>query len=175
MAWLMEMQAEALADDTRAAERRTLHLGVEALAPAGKSIAATVMDMSKTGLLLQTKCTLPLGSALEVNLPEAGTTEAEVVWASGDFLGCRFISPVSQAAVSAALLRTDPSAAQTRKVITSGDELLLSDMASADWDAEFAEPATRLSPVIKVSIIAVSSLLLWTGVIGTVRLLAQII
>ena len=116
-----------------------------------------------------------MGSALEVNLPEAGTTEAEVVWASGDFLGCRFINPVSQAAVSAALLRTDPSAAQTRKVITSGDELLLSDMASADWDAEFAEPATRLSPVIKVSIIAVSSLLLWTGVIGTVRLLAQII
>ena len=64
-----------------------------------------IHDMSHTGLLLETTALLTERQALDVELPEVGIVQANVVWRSSRFVGCRFATPVSQAAVSAALLR----------------------------------------------------------------------
>jgi transcriptional regulator with XRE-family HTH domain len=67
-----------------------------------------VHDLSETGLLLQTSGQLSVGERIEVVLPHAGATEANVVWASNEFFGCRFEKRISRAALSAAQLLSGP-------------------------------------------------------------------
>lgn len=64
-----------------------------------------IHDISNTGLLLETTALLTERQTFDVDLPEAGIVQASVVWRSSRFVGCRFTKPVSQAAISAALLR----------------------------------------------------------------------
>lgn len=64
-----------------------------------------IHDISHTGLLLETTALLAERQTIDVDLPEAGIVQANVVWRSSRFVGCRFTKPVSQAAISAALLR----------------------------------------------------------------------
>jgi hypothetical protein len=45
-----------------------------------------------------------------VELPEVGIVRADVIWSRNRFAGCSFEAPISAAAVSAALLRSDPKA-----------------------------------------------------------------
>ncbi len=92
--------------DRRRAPRRTLRLeaaGGSSSNPNGKVL---IHDLSLTGLLIETASSLPVGSKLQVELPEAGAVGAEVVWNTGRFYGCRFTKGISKAALSAALLRT---------------------------------------------------------------------
>ena len=65
-----------------------------------------VHNASATGLLVESRVALEIGEELEVDLPEAGTTLARVVWASGELYGCKFDKPVSTATLSAAELRS---------------------------------------------------------------------
>lgn len=67
--------------------------------------------MSQTGLLLQTSLKLTAGETLQINLPHAGFQAADVIWASGEFVGCRFAEPLSSATLSAAQLRSQPAGA----------------------------------------------------------------
>lgn len=48
---------------------------------------------------------------MQINLPHSGFHAVEVVWASGEFVGCRFAEPVSTATLSAAQLRSQPAGA----------------------------------------------------------------
>jgi hypothetical protein len=65
-------------------------------------------------MLLECKTPLRQGEHLDLLIPEAGAAEAEIVWTSGHFFGCKFRVPLSTAAVSAASLRSpDPNAAAT--------------------------------------------------------------
>ena len=91
--------------DNRRALRRTLRLEVPARSD-GEARAAVINDLSETGLQIETTADLEVGEALQVDLPHAGLTEALVVWKRGPLFGCEFVSPVSKAAVSAALLRS---------------------------------------------------------------------
>src|SRR3546814_9635109 len=50
---------------------------------------------------------LEVGDELLVDLPEAGEVTAVVAWNSGRLFGCRFEREISQAALSAAQLRSD--------------------------------------------------------------------
>jgi transcriptional regulator with XRE-family HTH domain len=109
--------------DRRAAPRRELHLRLTSIAGQRTAANVTVLDLSQAGLLLQTSTRLTAGETVQINLPHAGFQAAEVVWISGAFVGCRFERPISSAAVSAAQLRSEPSAAVrsvSRAAIESG-------------------------------------------------------
>ncbi|MBO0749863.1 MAG: helix-turn-helix domain-containing protein [Porphyrobacter sp.] len=97
--------------DRRAAPRRELHLRLTSLTGRRATANVLVLDLSQTGLLLQTSTRLTPGETLQINLPHAGFRAAEVVWTSGEFVGCRFAEPISSAAISAAQLRSEASGA----------------------------------------------------------------
>lgn len=96
-------------DDQRGmprAERRTLHLEAAGELPSGTATRVLIHNVSETGLLLESRVSLDEGESIEVDLPEAGPTRAEIVWASGRLYGCRFTESVSPAVLSAARLRS---------------------------------------------------------------------
>jgi hypothetical protein len=97
----------APSDERRGRGRRTLRLQLPAAAGTGAR-PALVYNLSERGLLLESDASLRPGDLLVVELPEAGATAAEVMWVRDGFAGCQFASPLSAAAVSAALLRADP-------------------------------------------------------------------
>lgn len=107
----MALHAELISysdpEERRSSGRRTLRLQLPAVAETGAS-PALVYNLSERGLLLETAAELQPGDLLVVDLPEAGATPAEVIWAREGFAGCKFARPLSAAAVSAALLRADP-------------------------------------------------------------------
>lgn len=94
--------------DDRGAQRRTLRLGVTARLGVSGTQPATVRNLSTTGLLIESETILAEGETIVIDLPEAGPVDAEVVWSDGPLFGCRFASPISTAAVSAAQLRGEP-------------------------------------------------------------------
>ena len=101
---LAEIQSSPEPRDGRRVARRPVRLEVETVSP-NASANALIHNLSRTGLLIETTATLNVGDALEVNLPEAGPTAAKVIWSRGEFCGCEFALPVSNGAVSAAMLR----------------------------------------------------------------------
>ena len=90
-------------DDRRRYLRRGLRLGSAA---GGEPV--TVHDLSLTGALLETSVPMLVGAIFEIQMPHAGGVEATVIWNSGEFYGCQFELPISPAALSAALLQSDP-------------------------------------------------------------------
>lgn len=103
------MAIEALFEemDDREAARRTLRLGINARLGGKPAMAATVANISTTGMLIETDVALAEGEAIVVELPEAGERTATVVWSDSPVHGCRFDRPLSPAEVSAAQLRGD--------------------------------------------------------------------
>ena len=97
--------------DGRSATRRTLRLHVPASASGGAN-QALVHNISEHGLLVECAMVLKVGDELVVELPEAGAMGAEVAWFRDGFVGCRFKAPISQAAISAGLLKSSPEGLQ---------------------------------------------------------------
>src|SRR5439155_11963875 len=93
------------AADRRRSVRRALRLGAGA-----RGELATIHDLSLTGALLETSVPMLVGATFEVELPQAGTVEASVMWNSGEFYGCQFALPISPAVLSAALLQAEAPA-----------------------------------------------------------------
>lgn len=89
----------------RRAPRRTLRLDVSNDPHSQDSVRVLIRNLSERGLLVETNAQLTAGELITVNLPQVGATSSRVVWNDGDFYGCEFLSPVTKAAVSAALLR----------------------------------------------------------------------
>ena len=89
--------------DPRRATRREFRCFVEARG-AGGELRATIENLSRTGMLIDTPVSLRDGETITIELPNAGPIAAQVVWTYGTFAGCEFPSPLSQGAVSAALL-----------------------------------------------------------------------
>ena len=91
--------------EKRTAARRSLQLDVPAHS-LSRAVQAVIHNLSVSGLLLEGTAHLQVGETLEIDLPNAGPTPALVKWMRGDFAGCEFVAPVSQAAISAALLKS---------------------------------------------------------------------
>ena len=154
--------AASRAVNRRTSPRRTLRLE-STLVLEGESV--TIHDISNTGLLLETSASLAEGQRLDVDLPEIGLAKATVVWASARFFGCRFTSPVSKAAVSAALLRSPVARA---------------DQASGEraWEtlgAQLADPRPAADPgelsfAVKMRVILGASLALWAIILWALGL-----
>ena len=88
------------------AARRTLHLEARSATSAGEATDVVVHNISIGGLLLESPVALEPGESIALDLPEAGTVRASVVWTSGDLIGCRFDEPLPAAALAAAELRS---------------------------------------------------------------------
>lgn len=72
----------------------------------GEQANVTVHNISESGLLIETGVDLAVGERFRIALPEAGTVEAGVIWASGSLRGCRFAIPIERSVLSASLLRS---------------------------------------------------------------------
>ncbi len=92
------------APDRRRSARRALRLGAAA---GGNGELATLLDLSLTGVLLETSVPMLVGATFEVELPSVGAVEASVIWSSGEYYGCQFALPISPATLSAALLQAE--------------------------------------------------------------------
>ncbi|GGD83151.1 PilZ domain-containing protein [Croceicoccus mobilis] len=88
--------------NSRSRPRRSVRVAVQALSNAGEP--AVIRNLSQSGLLLETRASLKVGDTFEVDLPIAGDCSAEIVWSEVNRHGCRFLIPISSAAVSAAQL-----------------------------------------------------------------------
>jgi hypothetical protein len=109
----MTMQAHfeepaEIGDERRRSARRALRLDTGSDTAGQGASHVTIHDLSLTGVLIETSTPLRSGETFEVDLPQAGSVEASVVWTSGEFYGCAFRDPISTAALSAALLRSPP-------------------------------------------------------------------
>jgi transcriptional regulator with XRE-family HTH domain len=89
--------------------RRTMQLVAPGRTARGQAAEVRIHDLSTGGLLVETDADLTVGETFEVVLPRTGAREAEVVWKSGSFSGCRFLQPVPPGAVSAAMLQSAPA------------------------------------------------------------------
>jgi hypothetical protein len=94
--------------ERRARNRRTLRLAATASLTESRESAATIHDLSESGMLLETSAQLGPGEQFQIFLPLAGPVDTVVVWNSGNFYGCQFGDAVPTAAVSAALLKSVP-------------------------------------------------------------------
>jgi hypothetical protein len=107
MAWVGAVTTQTQTDEERYAHRHHLSLTVR-VSNGGSASRVVVHNLSATGLLIEADLALEVGDEFDVELPEAQTTRAEVVWRSDDFCGCEFVTPLSSAIVSASRLRSLP-------------------------------------------------------------------
>ena len=105
MALVARITEEAGDRRGRGRARRTLSLHVPAVS-SGAAIEALIHNLSQYGLRVETAAELRVDEVISVELPEAGRVDAKIIWSSESSAGCRFLAPVSKAAVSAALLRS---------------------------------------------------------------------
>jgi hypothetical protein len=166
MAIAARLQQEQ-SQDRRGSRRRRLSLETSL---EGSGDEASVHDISSTGLLLETAAELAPFETLEINLPEAGTTHAVVIWNSGRYYGCEFKEQLSQAVVSAALLRALPGSARSlpAPIAGQGDELR-DDLDEYDQDAE--QDKAPLS--VRLRVILGSAVILWALIIAAATYVAR--
>ena len=96
-------EVSAPAGERRRSRRRELRLGV---GTAGEAV--TILNISMTGMLIESSSPMLVGSRFTVALAYVGSIGAEVVWNRGEFYGCEFDRRISPALLSAALLQGSP-------------------------------------------------------------------
>jgi hypothetical protein len=115
----LEFAADAV--NRRRSARRTLRLSAQGSSSSGNT-EILIHDISTNGVLLKTPGNLAVGEILTIDIPEATDARAVVEWKVDKFFGCRFVNPISQAAVSGCLLKADPQSAPADKC-SMGDAL----------------------------------------------------
>ena len=73
---------------------------------------AIILNISETGLLLETLVKLEVGETLHVDIPEAPSSAIRIIWTEGLLAGCEFVRPVSTGTVSAAQLKASAGSGQ---------------------------------------------------------------
>lgn len=66
---------------------------------AGGNYPLTLVNLSTTGMLLNSPRPLRLGDQVQVDLPQIGMTTAKVMWNDTDEYGCQFVQPIPEAVV----------------------------------------------------------------------------
>lgn len=103
------LETRNAADNLRGSPRHRLHLAVAAARLTGRSVEVLVHNISEDGLLLETNAGLAVGETIGLLLPRQQEALARIVWSSGSLFGCRFETPLSRSALSAAQLQSAPS------------------------------------------------------------------
>ncbi len=163
-----QLEEIGLGTGSRGAVRRRLLLPANGARASGASAEVIVHNASSTGMLIESPTPLAEGEGIALDLPEAGTVTAHVIWSSGDFYGCHFDRPISAAALSAAELRSDATPAmpegsireslgarlarlrQSRRMSLAdvADALELSKPTVWAWEKGRARPADHRLPAI---------------------------
>jgi len=94
--------------EKRSTARKTLRLSAPGQQAGRQATNVLIRDLSAGGMLVESDTRLKVGEKISVELPHHGASDASIVWVSGRFYGCRFAKPLSSAAVSAALLKSQP-------------------------------------------------------------------
>jgi len=148
------------AADRRGWTRRSLSL-VSSLQATGGDV--TIHDVSATGLLIETSAELAILDDLEIELPQAGFTSAIVMWSSGRFYGCQFKERISQAAISAALLRSPPA---PHGDLETPFQLELAERAPIeDFEPESLSEDDKAPLGVRLRVILGSAIILWALII----------
>jgi hypothetical protein len=155
-----EILTEQVIGDERAAFRRTLRLGVSAYS-SGDVATALILNISETGLLIETVVKLAVGETLQVDIPEASASTVRVVWTEKLLVGCEFVNPVSTGVVSAAQLKSPIEAACSIYELPAADADFPDE--SEHWDPDEASIQTAI--VIVTSVIAVLALIIFLAAI----------
>jgi hypothetical protein len=100
LAKLTDIQSRS---ERRKALRRTLRL-VAPITYAEDADGVVILDLSSTGMMIETAIPLQVGDTIDVELPRTETQDALVVWQRKTYFGCKFVRPVPQVVVNAALL-----------------------------------------------------------------------
>ena len=100
---LAQISNSAEPSERRRAERRVISFGFDA-GRSQSSARILILDISRTGALLQTSADLGVGEIIDFDIPEAGLVKAVIVRRTADNFGVEFMTPVSSAVVSAVLL-----------------------------------------------------------------------
>jgi hypothetical protein len=160
---------QAAAGDRRFSPRHELRLGSSV---DGEPV--TIHDLSITGMLIETAANLHPFNALEMQLPEAGTTSAVVVWCSGRYFGCEFKEPLSRGAVSAARLRSSPAVA----IEVTQPQLPLNQVAETADERNDSQPHVpvseqKASVAVRLQVIFGSALILWALIIWVIAIIVE--
>jgi hypothetical protein len=123
--WLLaRLEADPGNAERRSSNRRKLFLETEGSGALERPAQVVIHDLSPEGFLMESTAAIAVGDRLEVAVPEVGSVEATAVWKSGRYCGCKFNRPLSTAAVSAAVLRSHPSAPEETPSETLSEALV---------------------------------------------------
>ena len=167
----------APADDRRSLPRRRLLFG-STLETTGEAVS--IHDLSSTGMLIETAADLAPFDGLAANLPEIGIVPAIIVWNSGRFFGCEFNEYLSQATISAALLRSRPAnsaelvapaSPAPQRMIPTAVEAPASQLVELDITAD----AEKAPLGVRLRVIFGSAIVLWVLFIWGIGSLIKLI
>lgn len=153
--------------DRRSLPRSGMSLGVT-LHRVGEQqiIPAAIANLSASGFLAEIPAGESLPEHFEVDLPNAGRRQAQVVWSSGQTAGCNFAVPLSKADLSAARLKSDHRERASETIAP------VLDPADPIWDvSNEALAQEKLSPRSRVLLIAAAGALPWLSFAGIAALL----
>lgn len=106
LAWLGELQADGMATRRRVGRRRLRLLSQAAIG--SEAVEVQIDDLSPSGLLIETTAHMSIGDVLDVDMPETEPVPAIVVWGRDNLYGCKFVTPVPEMVISAALIKSVP-------------------------------------------------------------------
>lgn len=154
-----------MSSDRRRADRRTCTLSFLA-AEGADTVPVLVLDLSQTGMRLWSEAILEVGDRLDVAIPEIGQVSARIVRRKavrGQYqYGAEFHAPITQGAISAALLAApilaDPSPDRALLDRPLADRLL------SDLPAAGEPPEAKFERRVRVVIFAGLALVSWAAV-----------
>jgi hypothetical protein len=122
-------------------------------------------------MLIETATKLPLLGGIEIDLPEAGSTEAVVVWNSGRYYGCEFKESLPKAVISAALLRSQPQppkASSQPRPFTVMRATVDETEAPPVFEADTTPDEEKAPLSVRLRVILGGSIILWALIISAV-------
>ncbi|WOF43811.1 PilZ domain-containing protein [Sphingopyxis indica] len=106
MALLAHILTPEKSEERRRNARRLVALDGTARRSLDRDSAVRIYNLSRTGLLIESEAAFEIGEIFWLELPEIGPTPARARRSQGRMFGCEFLSPVTQGALSAALLKS---------------------------------------------------------------------
>lgn len=162
MAILAHLDTRSQFVSRRGRQRRAMRLAIDEAFVDGRNIDIILHDLSVTGLLIETESDLAVGDVIQLQVPESGFVDTEIMWHSGNFYGCQFEREISKKAISAALLKSSygSTPAGLSRALAEVDQL-------PNAPSEDANPAVaRLSPLAKLMLIGALALAAWSALIA---------
>jgi hypothetical protein len=170
--------------DRRSVPRSELSLGITLHRVSEAAvIPAAIANLSATGFLAELPEGAQIPAQVDVELPNAGRREAQVVWQNGGMVGCNFIAPLSRADLSAARLKSTfgesapvegqvEAPLEVASVAVSGPQYSLGP-SDPIWDMMNETPVhEKWSPRRRLALIAAAATLPWAPLAGVALLLA---